>query len=71
MKPKLILKPMPQYKVVQPWYRRHQTISFVKSALRVLGYMSLFGPAPLHLWIASVFLIVAEAVGIVEEIGHD
>lgn len=50
---------------------RHQTISFVKSGFRIVGFAALFGPAPLHLWIASVLLIIAEVIGIVEEIGHD
>ena len=44
----------------------HQQISFVKSGLRILGYILLFPVSVL----AALVLIVSEIVGIVEEIGH-
>jgi hypothetical protein len=45
----------------------HQSISFTKSALRILGYAILI----LDPVFAIVVLIVSEALGIVEEIGHE
>lgn len=46
---------------------KHQTISFVKSAIRLLGYVCMLPVAPF----AAIVLIVSEWVGIMEEIGHD
>jgi hypothetical protein len=47
----------------------HQTISFIKSGIRILGYLLLASPHPL-MW-AILALVVSEVIGIVEEIGHD
>lgn len=44
----------------------HQQISFLKSAIRILGYVLL----PVSLWLGAVVLVISEGVGIVEEIGH-
>lgn len=44
----------------------HQQISFVKSAIRIAGYVAV----PLSLTAAAMLLIISEIVGIVEEIGH-
>ena len=44
----------------------HQQISFVKSALRIAAGISLIWPESLFL--AGVFLIVAEVLGIAEEL---
>lgn len=44
----------------------HQTISFIKSAVRILGYAYI----PFSLTIATGLLIASELIGIVEEIGH-
>lgn len=44
----------------------HRHISWLKSALRVVGYILI----PLSLWDAVVVLIISEALGVVEEIGH-
>ena len=41
----------------------HQIISFVKSGIRILGYIFI----PLDLGAAVVLLVVSEAVGILEE----
>ena len=46
---------------------RHQTISFIKSAIRIIGYMFL----PINIYIGAAVLILSEAVGIIEEIGHE
>ena len=47
-----------------PDARKHQIISFVKSGIRILGYILL----PFDLTIAMGVLIVSEIVGIVEEL---
>lgn len=55
----------------------HQTISFVKSGIRILGYISfgaiMFVPVT-HmepLWYASAgFLVASELIGIYEEVGE-
>lgn len=46
---------------------RHQTISFIKSAVRLVGYTLLL-PTPLVA--AGYVLIVSELIGIWEEIGY-
>lgn len=52
--------------VNQPDPRLHRNISFVKSAVRIAAGISLIWPQSLIL--AGVFLILAEALGIVEEL---
>ena len=47
-----------------PDARKHQLISFVKSGIRILGYIFI----PFNLGVAVTLLIVSEAVGIVEEL---
>ena len=42
----------------------HQIISFVKSGIRILGYIFL----PFDLGVAVTLLVVSEAVGIIEEL---
>jgi len=42
----------------------HQIISFVKSGIRILGYIFI----PFNIGVAVTLLIVSEAVGIVEEL---
>jgi len=42
----------------------HQIISFVKSGIRILGYIFI----PFNISVAVTLLIVSEAVGIIEEI---
>jgi len=44
--------------------RRHAIISHVKSGFRILGYLILLAPLP----VVAAILIVAEAVGIIEEV---
>ena len=42
----------------------HQKISFVKSGIRILGYIFI----PFNISVAVTLLIVSEAVGIIEEL---
>ena len=44
--------------------KKHQLISFVKSGIRILGYIFI----PFDLGAAVTLLVVSEAVGIVEEL---
>lgn len=44
----------------------HQTISFIKSTIRLIGYVMI----PFTLVGAATILFLSELVGIVEEIGH-
>ena len=48
----------------QPDARKHQKISFIKSGIRLLGYILL----PFDLGIAMGILIVSEIIGIIEEL---
>ena len=47
-----------------PDAQKHQIISFVKSAIRIVGY----GFLPYSLETATIILILSEIVGIVEEL---
>ena len=42
----------------------HQQISFIKSGIRILGYCFI----PFNLVFATIFLILSEVVGIIEEL---
>ena len=42
----------------------HQQISFVKSAIRIIGYAAI----PFSLFWAVTFLILSEVIGIIEEL---
>ena len=42
----------------------HQQISFIKSGIRILGYACI----PFSLFWTTVFLILSEVVGIIEEL---
>mgnify|MGYP001305750732 CR=1 FL=1 len=46
-----------------PDAKKHQIVSFVKSAIRIVGYIYL----PFNIWVAAGLLILSEAVGIYEE----
>jgi len=48
----------------QPDPKRHQTISFLKSAVRITGYVALLYSLSLGVFI----LIISEAIGIIEEL---
>ena len=43
---------------------KHQLISFIKSGIRILGYACI----PFSLFWTTVFLILSEVVGIIEEL---
>ena len=43
--------------------RLHQIISFVKSGVRILGYLFI----PFNIGVAVTLLVVSEGIGIVEE----
>jgi len=47
-----------------PDAQKHQIISFVKSAIRIVGYAFI----PYSLETATIILILSEIVGIVEEL---
>ena len=44
--------------------KKHQLISFIKSAVRILGYFII----PYNLTLAAIVLILSEAIGIIEEL---
>ena len=44
--------------------KKHQIVSFVKSGIRILGYIFI----PFDLGVAVTLLVVSEAVGIYEEL---
>ncbi len=48
----------------QPDAKKHQIISFVKSGIRILGYMFI----PFDLVLAAGILVFSEFIGIVEEL---
>ena len=47
-----------------PDARKHQMVSFIKSGIRILGYLCI----PLNLILATSILILSEVVGIYEEL---
>ena len=44
--------------------KKHQIVSFVKSAIRIVGYIIL----PFNIWAAALLLVMSEAMGIYEEL---
>tara|TARA_R110000868_G_scaffold253001_1_gene509716 strand:- start:340 stop:495 length:156 start_codon:yes stop_codon:yes gene_type:complete len=48
----------------QPDAKKHQVVSFIKSAIRIVGYIVI----PFSLPTAAVILVLSEVVGIVEEL---
>jgi len=47
-----------------PDARKHQRISFIKSGIRILGYLCI----PFNLVLATSILVLSEMVGIYEEL---
>jgi hypothetical protein len=47
-----------------PDAKKHQIVSFIKSAVRIVGYGLLFVSIPL----AAIVLIGSEAIGVLEEL---
>lgn len=48
----------------QPDPKKHQIISFTKSAIRILGYAAI----SFNLALATIILILSEVIGIAEEL---
>ena len=48
----------------QPDPKLHQTLSFIKSSIRIVGYILI----PVDLISAMLALVISEVVGIVEEL---
>jgi hypothetical protein len=48
----------------QPDAKKHQTISFIKSGIRIIGYCLI----PYNLGIAASILVLSEIIGIIEEL---
>jgi len=47
-----------------PDQKLHRTISFIKSAIRILGCLALIG----NITLGAVLIAIAEVVGVIEEI---
>ena len=47
-----------------PDARKHQIISFIKSGIRILGYIFL----PIDIYTSAIILILSEVVGVIEEL---
>ena len=47
-----------------PDAKKHQIVSFIKSAIRILGYCFI----PFNLVVSAILLILSEIVGIIEEL---
>lgn len=45
---------------------KHQTISFIKSGIRILGYVWI----PVNVVVAVLVLVLSEVIGILEETGE-
>jgi len=48
----------------QPDAKKHQTVSFIKSTIRIIGYILI----PVDLILATSALVISEVVGIYEEL---
>ena len=51
-------------KMKQPNAKLHQRISFIKSAIRIIGYVLI----PINIVNAAFVLILSELIGIIEEL---
>jgi|TARA_R100001443_G_scaffold114997_1_gene131912 hypothetical protein len=47
-----------------PDAKKHQVVSFIKSAIRIVGYCLI----PINLFSAAIVLVLSEVVGIIEEL---
>ena len=47
-----------------PDAKKHQIVSFIKSGIRIIGYICI----PFSLLWATAFLVISEIVGIIEEL---
>ena len=55
---------IPKQAVNYPDARKHQIVSFIKSGIRILGYVFI----PFNLVVSAILLILSEIVGIIEEL---
>ena len=55
---------LPTQTMNYPDARKHQIVSFIKSGIRILGYIFI----PFNLVISAILLILSEIVGIIEEL---
>ena len=54
----------PDTRYEHPDAKKHQLVSFIKSGIRILGYIFI----PFNLVIATFILILSELIGIIEEL---
>ena len=54
----------PTESVNYPDARKHQIVSFIKSGIRIVGYVFI----PFNLVVSAILLILSEIVGIIEEL---
>tara|TARA_B100000700_G_scaffold267999_1_gene308341 strand:+ start:343 stop:498 length:156 start_codon:yes stop_codon:yes gene_type:complete len=47
----------------QPDPKLHQILSFIKSAIRIVGYVLI----PINILSATIILVLSEVIGIIEE----
>ena len=47
-----------------PDAKKHQIVSFIKSGIRIIGYILL----PIGMMAAAITLVISDAVGIIEEL---
>lgn len=47
-----------------PDAKKHQLVSFIKSGIRILGYILL----PFSLEVSMIVLVISEGIGIIEEL---
>ncbi len=56
--------PTPNESVNYPDARKHQIVSFIKSGIRIIGYVFI----PINLVASAILLILSEIVGVIEEL---
>mgnify|MGYP001339805596 FL=1 len=54
----------PTQTINYPDAKKHQIVSFIKSGIRILGYIFI----PFNLVVSAILLILSEIVGIIEEL---
>ena len=54
----------PNKSVNYPDAKKHQIVSFIKSGIRIIGYIFI----PFNLVVSAILLILSEIVGIIEEL---
>ena len=54
----------PNKSVNYPDAKKHQIVSFIKSGIRIVGYIFI----PFNLVVSAILLILSEVVGIIEEL---